>query len=163
MNDPLESDSSPEDNSPEEKSDTPYEAPQAEAPSSKPSSMIFPAMGQGQLDEKGEKFWAMLGHALSLTGIPSGGIGYLVGPLIPYLMKKGESPYVDEHAKETLNFSILTAIVVFGSGALGFAACFMWIITTGMAILNLIYCVQGAIAAKNGEAYRYPFNWRIIK
>lgn len=120
-------------------------------------------MGQSQtMNEKDEKLWAMMGHLLSLTGLFTA-IGYVIGPLIPFLMKKGESPFVDEHSRETLNFSILTFIVVFASGTIGFAACFVWLITAMMAILNLIFCIQGALAAKSGEAYRYPFNWRIIK
>ena len=120
-------------------------------------------MGQGNMGPTQEKFWASLGHLLSLTGIFTAAFGYVIGPLISYLLKRGESPFVDEHAKETLNFSILTFIVIAGSGLLGFAACFLWIITAGMALFNLIFCIQGALAAKNGEAYRYPFNFRILK
>ncbi len=126
--------------------------------------MHFPAMGQGSMSEKDEKTWAMLGHISSLAGIfilP--GIGYVLGPLAVYLLKKGESPYVDEHSRETLNFSIITAIVIIVSAAAGVAACFAWCITATAAIANLIFCIQGSLAAKNGEAYRYPFNLRLIK
>lgn len=121
-------------------------------------------MGNGSLTQKDEKLWASLGHLLSLSGIPTGTLGYVVGPLIPYLLKKGESPYVDEHSKETLNFSILTFLIIWIS-SIGIIplGCFGVIIPGIMAILNLVFCIQGALAAKSGEAYRYPFNWRIIK
>lgn len=116
------------------------------------------------MTEKDEKLWSMMGHLLSLSGILTVSLGYVVGPLIPFLMKKGESPYVDEHSKETLNFSILTFLVIWVSGLSAIPlGCFGAIIPGIMAILNLIFCIQGALAAKSGEAYRYPFNWRIIK
>ncbi|MDF1810929.1 MAG: DUF4870 domain-containing protein [Verrucomicrobiales bacterium] len=167
MTDPLDPDSQPDDKQPLPPQETPppYEAEATPAPStgSSVSGLHFPAMGLGKLNQKDEKFWASLGHLLSLTGIVTGGIGYVVGPLVPYLLKKGESPFVDEHNRETLNFSIVTFLVIWISGLAGLAACVAWIPGAIMAVLNLIFCIQGAIAAKDGQAYRYPFNWRVIK
>jgi uncharacterized protein len=133
-----------------------------------PGSLDFPAPGHSQMAVKDEKFWASMGHLLSLAGIPTGGVGYILGPLIPYLMKKGQSQFVDEHSKETLNFSIVTtiAIVVSGLGAvtaLPILGCFAPMIPGLFMILNLIFCIQGAIAARDGLPYRYPFNWRLVK
>ncbi|MDF1754392.1 MAG: DUF4870 domain-containing protein [Verrucomicrobiales bacterium] len=166
MTDPLDPDSQPQNQNPSQETPPPYIEESTPTPAPSPTStdpLHFPAMGLGRMAQKDEKFWASLGHLLSLSGIVTGGIGYVVGPLIPFLLKKGESPYVDEHSRETLNFSILTFIVIWVSGIIGFAACIAWIPTAVMAVLNLIFCIQGAIAAKDGQAYRYPFNWRIIK
>ncbi|MGK0197767.1 MAG: putative Tic20 family protein, partial [Yoonia sp.] len=47
-----------------------------------------------------EKLWSVLSHLSLLLGV-----GILL-PLIVYLVKKGDSPAVAEHAKEALNFHI---------------------------------------------------------
>ncbi len=132
-----------------------------------PSNLYFPAPGQGKMSLKDEKFWASMGHLLSLAGILTF-VGYMVGPLIPYLLKKGESPFVDEHTKETLNFSIVTTIAIFISGlgavtTFPVLGCFAPLVPGVFMVLNLIFCIQGASAARDGLAYRYPFNWRVIK
>jgi len=32
-----------------------------------------------------------------------------------------------------------------------------------LLICNLVFCIMGAIAANKGQAYRFPFNIRLIK
>src|SRR5262245_2186770 len=51
----------------------------------------------------------VLCHVLAFAGliIPFGNI---IGPLVIWLMKKGESPSVDAHGKESLNFQISMTI-----------------------------------------------------
>lgn len=128
----------------------------------------FPAVGQGYMNEKDEKKWAGRAHIWSLLGIPFVGIGYIFVPLFVYFTKRGESPFVDAHAKETLNFSILSAVVVLVSTSASVAAstvgaCVSFIVPIAFATANLIFCIQGHGAAKRGEAYRYPWNFRLIR
>lgn len=170
MTDPLDSDAHPEPAPVEAPVTAPEPAPTAparEATSTqdRPGPLHFPALGNGTMSEKDEKFWAMLGHLISLSGAPTAGIGYVAGPLIAYFIKKDQSPFATEHCKESLNFGILTGIVLIVSVTAGFTAapCVGWIPGAAALVFNLIYCVQGAVAAKNGEAFRYPINWRIIK
>ena len=56
-----------------------------------------------------EKNYAMLAHLLALAGLilPFGSI---IGPLVIWLIKKDESPFVDKNGKESLNFQISTTI-----------------------------------------------------
>ena len=54
---------------------------------------------------------AMLCHLLAIF------TGFL-GPLIIWLIKKDEDPFVDEHGKEALNFQITVFIAMFVSGIL---------------------------------------------
>ena len=120
------------------------------------------------MEPAAERKWASMGHILSLIGIPTGGVGYTIPPLIIFFLKKGESPFVDEHVKETLNFSIITTVLFWiatGSAvaATAVGACFAWLVPGVLALVNLIFCIQGFSASKNGEAYRYPFNLRLIK
>jgi len=71
-------------------------------------------------------------------------------------------PFVDDQGKEALNFQITMAIaaivcIVLMLVLIGFLL--IWIV----GILDLIFIVIAAIAANNGQAYRYPFNLRLIK
>lgn len=116
-----------------------------------------PPSSQTQLSQSDERLWAMLAH---LTAIILG----FIGPLICWLVQKDKSAYVDYHGKEALNFNILMAIIYVG-------ATFLAIITCGIGGLifpviwigQIIFSVLAGIAANNGEMYKYPVNWRLIK
>ena len=90
-----------------------------------------------------ERTQAMLAHlSIILLGI--------VGPLIFWLIGKDKSAFIDDQGKEALNFSITGTIV--------------GIVTCGLGILvMMVFAVIGGLAANKGEAYRYPFSWRVVK
>jgi hypothetical protein len=50
--------------------------------------------------------WNALCHASALLGVLVHFPGHLLGPLIVWLVKRGESPEIDAHGKEALNFQI---------------------------------------------------------
>ena len=93
---------------------------------------------------------AMLAHLLGL-------LVSWVGPLIIYLIKKDESPYVRDQAAEALNFQITVFIGYIIAGILT-------IVLIGIVLLpivwigSLIFQIQAAIAANRGENYRYPLS-----
>jgi uncharacterized protein len=110
-----------------------------------------------------EKLWGLflhLGGALggftSLFGIPGGNI---IVPLIIWLIKKDESYFLNDQGKEVLNFQICIIIVTI----LFFATCilipFIWV----PSLVALILGIVGGVKANEGVAYRYPFNFRLIK
>ena len=53
--------------------------------------------------------WEVLCHALGFAGFVFP-FGNILGPLIVWLMKKAESPSVEAHGKEALNFQISMTI-----------------------------------------------------
>lgn len=105
--------------------------------------------------------WAMLAHLSGFLGciIP---FGSLIGPLLVWQLKKDQSPFIDDQGKEALNFQISVAlaglvclllmIVIIGM-------LLIWVVIIGAVVLMII----AAIKANEGQAYRYPFCWRIIK
>lgn len=107
------------------------------------------------------KQWAFFAHLSALVGfiVP---FGSLLGPLIIWQLKKNEMPFVDDQGKEALNFQITMAIAFV-------ACCILMLILIGfllaviVGLVDLIYTIIAAIAANNGQAYRYPFNLRLIK
>ena len=81
--------------------------------------------------------------------------------LIVWILKKDDSAYIADQAKEALNFQITVLIAQFVAGVLaiiliGFL--FMAIIW----ILNVVFCIIAAIASSKGETYRYPLCLRLI-
>lgn len=108
-----------------------------------------------------EKQWALFAHLSALIGylIPFGSI---IGPLIIWQIKKNEMPFVDDQGKEALNFQITMAIaavicIVLMVVLIGFLL--IWIV----ALVDLVFIIIAAIAANNGQAYRYPVCLRLIK
>ena len=103
----------------------------------------------------------MFTHLSALFGyiIPFGSI---IAPLVMWQLKKNEMPFVDDQGKEALNFQITMAIaaiicIVLMLVLIGF------LLICIVGILDLIFIVIAAIAANNGQAYRYPVNLRLIK
>jgi len=81
--------------------------------------------------------------------------------LIIYLVKT-EDVFLADQSKEALNWSITLFLATLVGGVLcliliGFLVLFaLWII-------NIVFCILGAIAASNGTLYRTPFTLRLIK
>ncbi|SDG95699.1 DUF4870 domain-containing protein [Nonomuraea jiangxiensis] len=97
---------------------------------------------------------AMLSHLLGL-------LVSWIGPLIIYLMKKDESPYVRDQAAEALNFQLTMFIgyVIAGFLTLLFIGFLLFPV---IWILSLIFHIQAAMATNKGRNYRYPFAIRMI-
>lgn len=134
-------------------------------PSDDSASAGFPPVEQRQ--------WAMFAHLSALlggilTGVFGGGWGCFIGPLIIWLLKKDTMPFVDDQAKEALNFNITVAIaflalLVLTVLTLGIGMILtipLWII---IGIFWLVFTIIAGIKANDGERYRYPFALRLIK
>lgn len=107
-----------------------------------------------------ERNWGMAAHLSALAGyvIPFGNI---IGPLVVWLVKKDEMPFVNSQAKEALNFQITVTIgalicVVLMLLIIGFFL--LW----ALAIVDLVFIVIAAVQASKGVDYRYPFVVRLI-
>jgi uncharacterized Tic20 family protein len=104
---------------------------------------------------------AAICHLIGLAGMVFP-LGSILGPLIFWLIKKDESPEVDLHGKEALNFGISYTIY--------FTVClFLMVVLVGfflMPIVTIAYFVlliMAAVKASNGEEYRYPYIFRFVK
>jgi uncharacterized Tic20 family protein len=101
-----------------------------------------------------ERLMALLSHVLAI--VP--GIGIL-GPLVIFLIKKDEPGFVRENALESLNFQ-LTIILLYIILAVTIVGLFLWWV---VAILNTILVIIATVRASEGEVYRYPLSFRLIK
>ncbi|MEO8001629.1 MAG: DUF4870 domain-containing protein [Arenimonas sp.] len=108
-----------------------------------------------------ERTMGMVAHLISLVGfvIP---LGNIIGPLVIWLMKKDTMPFVEDQAKEALNFNITVAI----AGVIGAILTMVLIGLLVLAVVGIAWIVLTIIAAMKanaGEKYRYPFTLRLIK
>ena len=122
-----------------------------------------PELGQGTMEEKHEKTWAMFAHLSALgllMGIPFANI---IGPLVIYLLKKDDSKYVAEHAKEALNFHISFYIWTAATAVLAMIFIPFGLLIGAWGILAIISTIMGSIKANEGNFMGMPFTLRIIK
>ncbi|HEV3344865.1 MAG TPA: DUF4870 domain-containing protein [Pirellulales bacterium] len=128
----------------------PYEAPQ--------SPIDSPPMAA----DSEARMWGMLCHLSALSAYLTG-FGGILGPLIIWLVKKDEMPFVDDQGKESLNFQISMLIYHLVGAALFFCFFIGVPIVIVLSAVNIVLIVVAAVKANNGEAYRYPLTLRLIK
>jgi uncharacterized protein len=104
----------------------------------------------------------MLAHLSALAGLVMPLLGIVIGPLVVWLARRDESPFVAEHAKEALNFniSVLIGAVVCGLLMLVLVG---FLLGTALFIAWLVMTLVAAIKASEGAIYHYPFSLRLVK
>lgn len=130
---------------------------------------------------KEEKNWAAAVHGAGAAGLlchfTSIPFLNIVVPLVVWLMKRNEMPFVKEQGKEVLNFQISWTLYGLVAGAaiglVGFVLTLVFIgifILWGLVVLGGIYVVImavlsiiGTVNASDGKVHRYPATIRFLK
>ncbi len=97
---------------------------------------------------------ALLAH---LLGIFTG----FLGPLVLFLVKKDESPFVRHHASEALNFQ-LSLIIWFTISVILVLVLIGILMILALVIGAFVLQIVAAVAASRGEWYRYPLTIRFV-
>ncbi len=110
---------------------------------------------------KKERTFAMFCHLGAFAGyiFPFGNI---LAPLIIWLIKKEEMPFVNDQGKESLNFQISITIYFIVSLLLALVL-IGYVFMLGLAVFNIVMVIIATVKANNGEAYRYPLTIRFLK
>lgn len=132
-----------------------------------------------------ERAWAAGVHAGALllafmTSWSAGVAGMLAG-LAVYFLKKNDSDFATEHAREAFNFNLTMfllacALVIVGVMLVGAtvltlglgaivtlpAGLLLAVLAVAVAVSWLVCSVIASIKAWNGETYRYPFTLRLL-
>jgi uncharacterized protein len=101
-----------------------------------------------------QRTWAVVSH---LGGVF---VSFVV-PLVIWLVFKGRGAYLEDQAKEALNFQITLLIAYVVGGILS-------VIGIGLLILfatwvfAIVFAIIAAVASGRGEPYRYPVNIRLV-
>ncbi|MBS0581351.1 MAG: DUF4870 domain-containing protein [Proteobacteria bacterium] len=119
-------------------------------------------LAAGPAVTESERTWGMLAHLSALLGVVVPLFGCVIGPLLVWLARRDESKFVEEQAKEALNFNLsvfaaaivcVVLMLVFIGFILGAALFIAWLVMTLIA----------AIRASEGMPYRYPLSLRLVK
>jgi uncharacterized Tic20 family protein len=97
---------------------------------------------------------AMVAHLITF-------VSSFIGPLVIYLVKKDESTFVADQAKEVLNFHL--SVLIYAVAA--FLSLFVLIgivLLPALGMFVFVVTIIGAIRAYEGTAYRYPLCIRFI-
>ena len=108
-----------------------------------------------------ERTLGLISHLSALSGfiVPFGNI---LGPLLMYLIKREESEFAADQAREALNFNITMTLALIVSAVL-------MIVLIGFLLLPIlglawvVLTIMAAVKANEGEWYQYPFTIRLIK
>jgi uncharacterized Tic20 family protein len=103
--------------------------------------------------------WAMIAHLSALAGLVIG-LNWL-GPLIVYLVKKDEHPFIADQSREALNFNLSVFIYIIASAILIILVIGILLLPV-VAIVWLVLTIMAAVRANNGESYRYPLTIRLV-
>jgi uncharacterized Tic20 family protein len=133
----------------------------------------------------GDRQWAASAHflalLLALVTAWVAGLAGIVGAGLVYLVKRDESEFVAEHAREALNFNLSmllyaaaavallvvlagVTVVTLGIGLLVTvpAALVLAVAAAAIAVTWLVCSLVAGFKAWNGEHYRYPLSLRLI-
>ena len=115
----------------------------------------------GREPTKEERTWGLVAHLSSFAAfvIP---FGNLLGPLLVWQIKKDESAFVADQAKEALNFQITVALALI-IGAVLTLVLIGGLLLLVVGIAALVLTIMAALKANNGEYYRYPISLRLIR
>lgn len=84
-----------------------------------------------------------------------------IGPLIIWVTKGKEDAFVEQHAKEALNFQISMAIY-FTVALLLMFVLIGFVLFPILVLVDIVLVVMETLKAGRGEASRYPLSIRII-
>lgn len=140
-----------------------------------------------------EKTWGMIVHLSALAQFIFHFFGLIIGPLIVWLIKKNNMPFVDEQGRESLNFNIsmtLYALIIgVGASLMPFSflrfnfhyiapieingvwismlssayMIFLSIIFIALFLFWLINIIRAAISANKGIRFKYPLTIHFLE
>jgi uncharacterized protein len=111
--------------------------------------------GTTRMPTKDERLLAAVIYIISFFTV-------FIGPIVIWLLKKDDSEFIDYHGKEYLNFLISYFVYGTVSGILT-VVLIGFVLLPVVGILVFIFTILGAIKAYEGENYRIPTIFRLIK
>lgn len=139
--------------------------------SQEPLPPVPPPTPVRPLPERGT-FWAMLLHLSALTGFASMvglfPVGFFLGPVIVWTIKKEQFPELTVHFKEAINFQIslfiyLLLCVLLSLVTFGVALILTVPALLALMILEVLFPIIAGIQANDGKTFHYPLSIQIVK
>ncbi len=102
-----------------------------------------------------QRLWATLTH---IGGVFSS----IIVPLVAYLVLRDRGEFVRQHARAALNFHITAAIASVVASILT-VVLIGFVLLPVIAVLVVVFAVMAAVAANQGQFYRYPLTIEFVK
>ncbi len=105
---------------------------------------------------------ATLLHLSALVGLLGNGVGFVLGPLVVWLLKRDDDVFLDEQGKEVVNFHLTMFLAAAVAGLLT-------VVGIGLLLLPLVLIamvalpVVAALHARDGDFYHYPLTIHFIR
>ena len=112
---------------------------------------------------------AVVMHLLGFSWFVFTFYGNILGPLVLWLIKRGDSPYLDRVGKEVLNFQISFSIYISAAIAVGtvllifLIGILFYLLAAAIWVAWVVLMIIGAVKTSNGEEYKYPFTIRLLQ
>lgn len=102
----------------------------------------------------------MVCHLAALSGyfFP---LGWVLGPLLIWQIKKAEFPSIEAHGRESVNFHLSLLIYSVVAGILAFVLIGLPFLLV-FAVMQVVCSVIAAVKANHGVDYRYPLTIRFL-
>lgn len=110
---------------------------------------------------KEERQWAAFAHLAGLFVLILPPLGGILGPMIIWILKKDDMPFVREQGREAINFQITMLLAMLVSGALILVLIGLVLLPI-VIVIDLVLILAATLAASDGRAYRYPLTLRLI-
>lgn len=124
---------------PEVRGPEPPESPPTFAPAGSPSGRTI----------------ATLAHVLAI-------FFFLLGPLVLWLLKREEDPFIDDQGREVINWEITALIAWFISITVGYIMGFGFLAPL-VFLVKIVFNVVGAVRSSEGQRFRYPYALRLLR
>ncbi|OIH94941.1 MULTISPECIES: DUF4870 domain-containing protein [unclassified Curtobacterium] len=102
-----------------------------------------------------QRLWATLTHVGAI-------FSNFIVPLVAYLVLRDRGQFVREHTRNALNFHITMGIAYLVSSILIFVLIGLVLLPI-VAVVTIVFSIIAAIAANQGQLYRYPLAIEFIK
>ncbi len=111
-------------------------------------------------NEMEQRNWALFAHLSALIGLVVP-LGFVLGPLVLWLIKKDQMPLVNEAGKEALNFQLTMLLGVVIAFVLMLVIIGVFLLAA-IAVFDIVMVIIAAVQTSNGARYRYPLTIRFI-
>lgn len=117
------------------------------------------------------RIWATACHLSAFAWVLLPFVGHILAPLVIWLLKRNESPFLDMHGKAALNFQlsmtiylffVMFVIVLLALQATRIALIFGFLLWFPLQMFWLISVIIAVIRANDGKPHHYPLTFPFI-
>ena len=106
-----------------------------------------------------ERTYALWTHLSSGLFFVTGLI--VIQALVLWLIRRNDSPFLDDHGREALHFQLSLVIYAIGFSVVTLGIGFL-VAFPALIVLGVVGTIRAAKAANRGEYYRYPMTLRFF-